>query len=255
MRHSSILFGKNTVTKTASPQLMRIEVEKTLRAFEIGRDCGLFRVPKILEYDESKGVTVFERIHQIRPARSVVNETRPRKSYMDQIGRSLAVIHQELSLPDDMIIHLPSEFNSYGESVCIHGDFNGANVFVSDRYPSIVILDWQMTARHGGQATYGSRFFDVIWFVNYMLWTPSVEYLFRDPVTESALCFVESYLKNAEFSWNAVSLAQYAQSFFEMKQIGRETQASWKTRYLMSRSRVLTGRFIEALKTMESGDK
>jgi len=42
MRHGTIRFGENSVTKIAVPDLMHVEVEKTHRAFEIGRDCGLF---------------------------------------------------------------------------------------------------------------------------------------------------------------------------------------------------------------------
>ena len=55
MQHSTIQIGKNTVTKTTVPDLMRVEVEKTRRAFEIGRDCGIFRVPEVLEHDEVAG--------------------------------------------------------------------------------------------------------------------------------------------------------------------------------------------------------
>ena len=49
MRHSTVQFKKNTVIKTTAPDLMRVEVEKNRRAFEIGKDCGLFRVPEVLK--------------------------------------------------------------------------------------------------------------------------------------------------------------------------------------------------------------
>ena len=35
MKHSTIQIGKDTVIKTADQDLMRVEVEKTRRAFEI----------------------------------------------------------------------------------------------------------------------------------------------------------------------------------------------------------------------------
>jgi hypothetical protein len=66
MRHSVVQFGKHTVTKSGAPERMRLEVEKTRRAFEIGLGCGLFRVPEVLDFDESKGVAVFERIRYAR---------------------------------------------------------------------------------------------------------------------------------------------------------------------------------------------
>jgi len=253
MRHSYIKLEKNTVTKTAAPGLMRVEIEKTRRAFEIGRDCGFFRVPEILEYDEAKGVAVFERIQQISPVRNVANGTRQYKSLMEHIGRSLAVIHQELALPRDMIITLPPEYNLPGTEVFIHGDFNGINVCVSTCSPSIVILDWQMTSRHGGQATYGSRYFDLIWFVNYMLWTPTIFYLFYDPVSPISRSFLKSYFKESELAYEAEIFVQYARGFFETKLPFRKQHASWRTRYLLTRSDNLTQKFIESLESKVLG--
>lgn len=247
MRNSTIRFGKNTATKTADPDLMRVEVEKTRRAYEISRNCGLFRVPEVLEYDEAKGMAVFERIHRIYPVRNVVNGSSQYKSLIEQIGRSLAVIHRNLTLPYDMRIALPPEFNLPGTEVFLHGDFNGINVCVAKCLPSIVILDWQMTSRHGGKATYGSRYFDVIWFVNYMLWTPTIHYLFCDPVSPMARYFLESYFKEAEFSYDAEMFVRYTKCFFETMLPFRKQHARWRTRYLLPRSRILTQRFIESL--------
>ena len=41
---------------------MCIQVEKNLRAYVIGSDCGFFRVPAVLEFDEITGRAVFERL-------------------------------------------------------------------------------------------------------------------------------------------------------------------------------------------------
>lgn len=250
MRHSSIQFGKNTVTKTSAPDLMRVEVEKTRRAFEIGKDCGLFRVPEIVEYNEDKGVAVFERIYGINPVRSVANGTSQYKDLMEQIGRSLAIIHRKLVLPDKMTIALSAEFNLPGTEVFFHGDFNGINVCVSACSPTVVILDWQMTSRHGGRATYGSRYFDIIWFINYILWTPTIKYLFSDPVSYIARDFLESYFKESRIAYDMREFVQYAKNFFDTKLPLRKQHASWKARYLLKRSNILTERFVKSLETM-----
>jgi len=179
MRHSTIRFGKNTVTKTEAPYLMRVKVEKTKRAFEIGRDCGLFRVPEVFECDEANGVAIFERIERIHP---VFPRSTQCRSVMERVGLSLAIIHRKLSSPQEMVIPIPREFALSGSEVFLHGDFNGSNVCLDTCSRSIVILDWQMTSRHGGKATYGSRYFDLIWFVNYMLWKPTLRYFLGDSV-------------------------------------------------------------------------
>jgi len=250
-RHSTTQFGRNTVTKTAAPDLMRVEVEKTRRAFEIGKDCGLFHVPEVLDYDDAKGVAVFERIEQIEP---VAYRTKQCRSIIERIGRSLAIIHKMLSLPQRMIIPLPAEFAWPGAEVFLHGDFNGCNVCLDMCSHSIVILDWQMTSRHGGRATYGSRYFDLLWFVNYILWTPKVSYLFRDPVALVAKSFLESYFREAAIPYDADALVLCASDFFAVKLPLRKQQATWSTRYLLPLSRVLTQRFIGSLKTMEPND-
>ncbi len=250
MQKGTIQFGKNTVTKTSAPDLMRVEVEKTRLAFEIGKDCGLFRVPEIVEYNEDKGIAVFERIHGISPFRSLAKGSSQYKSIVEQIGRSLAIIHRKLVLPDKMTIALTDEFNLPGTEVFFHGDFNGINVCISACLPSVVILDWQMTSRHGGRATYGSRYFDIIWFINYILWTPTIQYLFSDPVSTMAKDFLESYFKESGLSYNMREFVHYAKDFFDTKLPLRKQHASWKERYLLKRSNILTKRFVKSLETI-----
>lgn len=250
MRHSVLQFKKDTVIKKAEPKLMRIEVEKTKRAYTIGQECGFFRVPAVLDYDETRGVAVFERLNGIRPVHSILHKTNQAQDLIQRIGLILAIIHQRLTLPNDMAIALPAELDATGTEVFLHGDFNGINVCLTVRSSEIVILDWQMTSRHGGQATYGSRYFDLIWFVNYMLWTPTLRYLLCDPVTPIAKIFLTSYFMGTEVPYDSEMLMKYANRFFEQKLPFRDKNAGWRTRYLLPRSRVLTKRFIESLKVI-----
>jgi phosphotransferase family enzyme len=169
------------------------------------------------------------------------------RSLMSRIGHSLAVIHRDLVLPDEMIIAVQPEFALRGTEVFLHGDFNGANVCVTPDSSTIVILDWQMTGRHGGRATYGSRYFDIIWFINYMLWTPTTRLLLSDPVTPAAKLFIQSYFQEAGTPFAPDMFVPYAKRFFEMRLPSRNHQASWKRRWLLPRSNALTLRFIESL--------
>jgi hypothetical protein len=67
----ALAITDDTVIKTDDPVRMRTEAYKTMRAFEIGCHSGLFRVPRVLDYDESKGVLVLERLRNVAPFRSV----------------------------------------------------------------------------------------------------------------------------------------------------------------------------------------
>jgi hypothetical protein len=247
MWHSIVQFGNNTVTKTTAPHLMRIEVEKARRAFVIGRNCGLFRVPEVLDYDEAKGMAVFERIQTIQPVVDGIGQCR---SIVERIGYSLALIHRLLSLPPGMTIPLPRELELPGTEVFFHGDFNGYNVCCDTCSHAIVILDWQMTGTQGGQATYGSRYFDLLWFVNYILWTPTIRYLFHDPVAPVAKIFLQSYFKAADIPYDPGMLVLYARRFFEVVHPFGERFGSRRDRYWSPYGRILTRRFLKSLKLM-----
>lgn len=254
MRHSSIQFEKYTVTKSAEPDLMRIEVEKTRRAFQISRDCGLFRVPEVLDYDDAKGVAVFERIERIQPIQNFIFRTKQVKPLMETLGCALAIIHRRLTLPYEMTITLPPEFDLPGTEVFLHGDFNGYNVCFEPQSSMIVVLDWQMTAIHGGHATYGTRFFDIIWFVNYMIWVPMLRYWLGDAITPAVKLFVKFYFAESGISYDAEMLVRYAKSFVEQQRPYRIKQCvdSYRARCMFSRSLSRTQKFIESLKSMES---
>jgi len=60
IKAETITISGNILIKKGQPHIMRIEVEKTRRAYEIACRCGLFCVPKVLDYDDSTGTAQFE---------------------------------------------------------------------------------------------------------------------------------------------------------------------------------------------------
>ncbi|MBN2720849.1 MAG: hypothetical protein JXR72_07095 [Proteobacteria bacterium] len=249
MRHATVQFGKNTIIKTADPELMRVEVEKTRRAFEIGRASGLFRVPEVLDYDEAGGVATFELVQGLRTFVSSINRNAP---FAERVGMALAVVHRELSLPPSMVFPLPEHFNVAGTEVFFHRDFNGKNVCLQAGSGSIVILDWQMTWHHGGKATYGSRFFDLIWFMDYLIWAPKYSHLFHDPVVPVAKTFLSAYFSEAAIPYDPKAFETYAREFFERDLPQRKGHVTSPHRYLLFRaSQSIKERFLEYLSGLE----
>ena len=243
---SHVRFTEGTVVKSGPPALMRIEVEKTRRARLIGKDSGLFRVPEVLDYDDIRGVAVYERIVGIRPLRRAVSWGRDYQALAERIGTSLAAVHRDLTLPKEMIIPLPAEFAAVGHDVFLHGDPSVENIFLDRDSATLVFLDWQMTGVHGGQATYGCRYFDVLWFVNNLLWTPTLRHLVGDPVRPVARRFLASYHRAANIPYEAEGLSGYAERFFTAKLPLRGT-SSRRERLFVPRGRALTRRFIRDL--------
>ncbi len=253
MQKSTIKFGKNTVTKTSAPDLMRIEVEKTRRAFEIGRNCGLFRVPEVLDHDEEAGSAVFERL-DVKP----VSKTVPwgkRKNLAKILGDSLAIIHKELKLPDDMLVPLPDQFALPDEEVCLHGDLSVNNVCVGAIWPPVAIIDWQMTPLFGGHATCGTRYFDIFWFINNLISRPYTRFLFSNPVAPVGTAFIKSYFRQSQICYDPDRIVMYAKQFFDVlmplirQMIIRDSKG--RARLLLPYSEAILKDFIESLKTLE----
>ena len=51
------------IRKNGEPGMLAIEAAKASRAYDIGKDCGLFYVPKIVNFDAKTGVLEFERLN------------------------------------------------------------------------------------------------------------------------------------------------------------------------------------------------
>lgn len=163
-------FVGDIARKTGTPSLLAVEAAKTERAGRIGKESGLFYVPKVVRFDQDAGILEFERLR----GSSTLLELAVRKDartleLSEQAGRALAVIHDRLTLPDEMKEPLPAEWmDAADENVFIHGDFTLRNVCFHEHSGQLVILDWSGAPLLGRTPTYGSRLFDMIWFVNYL---------------------------------------------------------------------------------------
>mgnify|MGYP001146765002 CR=1 FL=1 len=163
-------FVGNIARKKGESSLLAIEAVKTQKAREIGEASGLFRVPKVLDFDEQKGVLDFERIDGLATLLQLAVEKDPRLcDLMERAGRALAVVHRQLLLPDDMKHQLPPQWMARpDDNVFIHGDFGGQNVCYCKGSDQLVVLDWSAAPLIGRVPTYGSRYFDILWFVSFM---------------------------------------------------------------------------------------
>lgn len=222
-KYSHIEMRTDTVIKTGRPDLLEIEVEKMRRAWAIGRRCGLFRVPEVLDFDKDAGRCVFERIRNMRPATPLCKAIAWGKPYQDfahKLGKAISVVHRELQMPKEMLHVLPDFFKFRDKQVVLHGDLSTKNVNVSmDRMgPTIVIIDWQMTPLYGGKSSYGTPYFDLLWFIANLVFTPYTRFLFSDPVKPVVLSFIRGYFEETGLVFNSDLLGSYARRFFEVEE-------------------------------------
>jgi len=137
-------FEGDIARKRGEPSLLAVEAAKASRALEIGKHSGLFRVPRVINLDAETGVLEFERLRELATLLDLaVRKDARLPGLLEKAGRALAAVHEELTLPEDMKVALPSIWMCRaGENVCIHGDFACINVCVDESSDELVILDW-----------------------------------------------------------------------------------------------------------------
>ena len=183
------------IRKTGEQEVLAIEAAKASRALDIGKDCGLFYVPKVINFDANAGVLKFERLDGLVTLLDMAARKDQRLfELLRKAGRALSVIHEKLLLPENMKHELPAEWMAYpGDNVFIHGDFAGFNLCFDESAGRLVILDWSSAPLLGNVATYGSRFFDIIWFVIFIFYGAPRSCLFNWDAPAMANAFLAGY--------------------------------------------------------------
>jgi hypothetical protein len=223
-KKANVAVQEHTIQKSDAPERMRVEIEKTMRAFDIGRRTGLFRVPEVVDYDERRGVAKFEKVSPLVSIRQRLTFGRGYRSLAERTARALAAVHNLLELPQEMAIPLPSELQDEGNAVFLHGDFSFNNVFVDTGSEELVILDWQMTKLHGGAATYGTRYFDAAWFLNNLFNRYLHHCLLGNGAVEIAQLFLRAY---AEVARAEFDMAQYQDYVAQFLVITNQRRQQW----------------------------
>ena len=154
--------------KTGERDILAVEAEKASRAYEIGRDSGLFSVPKVVGFGAETGVLQFERLSDLVTLLDLaVHKDKRLTERLAKAGQALAVVHEKLALPEEMQHELPAEWMApAGENVFIHGDFACINVCYHRPSDGLVLLDWSAAPSVDRTPTFGSRYFDVLMFVS-----------------------------------------------------------------------------------------
>jgi len=192
-------FIGDIARKKASPSLLAIEATKTKLAGEIGKDSGLFYVPRVLNFDQDKGVLDFERLSGLVTLLQLAIDKDVRLlEFSEKAGRALQVIHKQLILPGRIKYALPEEWMDWPDkNVFIHGDFASINVCLHEPSGRLVILDWSAAPIVGRTPTFGSRYFDILWFVSCVFRSaPRVRFLSWD-AEGIADAFLKGYLKHS----------------------------------------------------------
>lgn len=191
-------FIGDIVRKTGEPSIMAVEAAKASRAFEIGKDSGLFYVPKVVNLDAEAGVLEFERLSGLATLLDLaVHKDQRLPGLLERTGQALAVVHEKLVLPEEMKHELPPEWmGSPDENVFVHGDFACINVGLYEPSGELVILDWSAAPLVGRTPTFGSRYFDILLFTSSMFHGAPYTRALNWNARENAGAFLRGYAKS-----------------------------------------------------------
>jgi len=187
----------NIYRKTPIVNSLQIEAEKTKRAAHIGQNSGIFYVPRILRISEKDNIIDFEYIANLCTLQHLVVSGNPQLTdILIRTGEALAVIHKELILPGNMKKNLPDIWiRNEADNVFIHGDFTLHNVCFHKTTNSIVILDWSTARFIDAEATFGSRYFDIIWFIYHIFHFFPMSNILKWNADKMANAFLRGYIK------------------------------------------------------------
>jgi tRNA A-37 threonylcarbamoyl transferase component Bud32 len=203
-----ISIEPDRVVKRGAPALLRIEAEKTRQAQRIGERSGLFRAPRVLALDEEAGRLELERIEGIAPLIARLRSRSESGALLARLGRSLAALHADMVLPDEMTLPLPADWSSrHGEDVVIHGDLSVQNVQLCAGDESIAILDFSMSPWLALPGTVGDSLIDLSWFGRNLFMCARPLSTSRSRIENAFLLFLGGYLRTRPMSAGAGELA------------------------------------------------
>lgn len=206
-----VKFIDNIARKNGQPDLLEIEHAKTKQAIEIGDQSGLFYVPRILNFDAEKGILDFEKLEGLKTIQQVASENSYQiKLIMDRLGRSMAIVHENMVLPESMTNKLPTYWlGSSDDNVYIHGDLTGHNVCFQENNDRLVILDWSSAPILGCYHTFGSRYFDISWFISFMFYYLPAKRILTWHARMMANSFLTGYTDEAKHKLNSEKFLQF----------------------------------------------
>lgn len=247
---NTVSINGDSVSKVGDSELMRAEAIKTIEAEKIALETKLFCVPHVLDFNQAQGCIKYEFIDGLQALRGVLCEN-SYQSIISRVGKSLAAIHQHLTLRQELTVHLPPEYDFVDDEkkVFLHGDFTVGNMFLNKNDDSLVILDWQATKKIGSRATYGTPYFDMAWFVYSMFYRPSGRERYKMSISGARLSqlFLESYFEASNGRCSYAEFSSYMRKFLAIKLDTRKKGVHFKRRLLLISSHRRLKRFLKSL--------
>jgi hypothetical protein len=156
----------DVVIKVQRPEASRRERLRTMAGQEVGRQTGLFVVPRIVSFDDSRGEIVFERL-QMTELRRALSDLGRSMELVERAAGALAAIHRHLKSGDGATRVYAGDIGigPAKDPVPIHGDFGMRNVFYLRESNGLAVIDWANAHWMGIDADLGAPEIDIAVFL------------------------------------------------------------------------------------------
>lgn len=156
----------DVVIKVQRPEASRRERLRTLAGQEVAQRTGLFVVPRIVSFDDSRGEIVFERL-QMTALRPALSELGRSMELVERAAGALAAIHGQLKSRDgaSRIYAGDMGIGPARDPVPLHGDFGMRNIFYLPVSDGLAVIDWANAHWMGVDADLGAPEIDVAVFL------------------------------------------------------------------------------------------
>jgi hypothetical protein len=158
--------------KAVSEDRIILGVKTASEGNKLGRESGLFYAPEVKDYNIAEGWIRFEYLHDLVPLRSIKKKPELMTLLIEKAAKALVYIHDNFKLDKRDIVLLPLEIEMPGKEIpraFLHGDFNTDNVQFDPASQGLVILDWSLSPLFDKPATWGTVYWDVLWFARGIL--------------------------------------------------------------------------------------
>jgi Phosphotransferase enzyme family len=156
----------DVVIKVQRPEASRRERLRTMAGQEVGRQTGLFVVPRIVSFDDFRGEIVFERL-QMTELRRALSDLGRSMELVERAAGALAAIHRHLKSGDGATRVYAGDIGigPAKDPVPIHGDFGMRNVFYLRESNGLAVIDWANAHWMGIDADLGAPEIDIAVFL------------------------------------------------------------------------------------------
>ncbi len=249
---SNIQITDNAILKHGDAKLLLDEAVKTIKGSYISRKYKIFYVPKINECNFDQGYLNFERILNLTPIRDLLFKKKQNEIFYN-IGHSLILIHENLILEKNQKIPLPERIQEKGLNVFIHGDYSIDNVCIDSVSKKLIIIDWQMTKVFGGTSTFGTPYFDLIWFLNNLYFQSFDRIIYSTRIKSYADSFLAGYIENSSQHFFLNDFSKYSIKFMKNRYAQKEKEWTIKNKINFLPYKYLLLKYLSSLTRRMNG--